>query len=223
LKLCFADSFLWVCRKRGADGDDETHIDDSDENNGGIDKQPTQASKKPKTDRSSGSADSGGQDRLKVLQDRIAEAKCDKDDAKHELDNANLRLAALKADINASKEDIQRAHDDVVRVDKRLTAAMETYKSAIDAETAAQTALAYNLANHIDPAFGQCIAFASNQNALIHSKSHNSSAVSPTPSSTPAPEPQAATRPAVTRIDRLVDADDVDDAQLLQVDGSLVE
>jgi hypothetical protein len=45
--LCFADSFLGVCRKCGAsDGDNETHIDDSDENNGGIDKQPMQASKK---------------------------------------------------------------------------------------------------------------------------------------------------------------------------------
>jgi hypothetical protein len=74
-----------------------------------------------------------------VLQKRIDEAKRDKDDAKRNMTEAKARLDALEA-ANASKEDIQRAHDDVVRIDKRLTAAMETYKSAIDAETAAYAA-----------------------------------------------------------------------------------
>jgi hypothetical protein len=198
-----------VCRKRGAsDGDNETHIDDNDDNNGGIE---MQASKKPKTDSSSGSADSGGQDRLKVLQARVEKAESNMEEAKRDLDEAKAELARLKADINASKEDIQCAHDDVVRVDKCLTAAMETYKSAIDAETAAQTALAYNLANHIDNAFGQSLAFVRNQNALIHSKSHSISL------STQALLAYPAMMTSVTRIDRLVDADDVDDAQLLQV------
>jgi hypothetical protein len=70
------------------------------------------------------------------VQERIAKAKRNMDDAKRDLDEANLLLETLKA-AKASDVAIQRAHDDVVRVDKRLTAAMETYKSAINAEIAA--------------------------------------------------------------------------------------
>ncbi len=78
------------------------------------------------------------------MQERIAEAKLDKDKAERDkdkaeraLDKATSELEALKA-ANASADDIRRARDDVARIDKRLTAAMELYKSAIDAASRAQ-------------------------------------------------------------------------------------
>jgi hypothetical protein len=164
-----------VCRKRGAsDGDNEAHIDDGDDNNGGIDMQPTHDSKKQRTVRrdrekrknqffsffffrsqstdSSSSSGSGGtdsgaqQERFKLLQERVTEAKRDKEDAKRkmakaerELDKANLRLAALEA-AKASDVAIERAQNNVESARSAWQATIEAHKTAMQAETAAYAA-----------------------------------------------------------------------------------
>jgi hypothetical protein len=154
------------CRKRAANGDNQTHVDD-DDNNGDIDKQSKKARRTVRpgqrerenqqrnhfflflsfvlraqsTDSagsSSNGTDSGGQqDRLKLLQTRVEEAKSDKDDAKRELDDGQAELAARKADVAASKEDIQRAQNSVDIARSAWQATVEAHKVAMAAEAAA--------------------------------------------------------------------------------------
>jgi hypothetical protein len=130
-----------------------------------------------------------------------------------------LELDPLEDDVDwaAMQESVKKAILTVSIKRVAAEAAAEAAAKAAEAaaakaaEAAAAGALAGALADHVDPAFGQCIAFVSNQNALIQSKSHNTLTVSPSTQGT------KASTTAVTPANPLVDADNADDATLLRV------
>ncbi len=128
------------CRKRGADGDNQTDVDDDDDN-GGIAKQSKKArTVRPgpeKTTQKSLFLSVGQQERLKSLRTRVEKAERDKDDAKRKLDDAQAALAARKADVAASKEDIQRAQNSVDIARSAWQSTVAAHTAAMAAETTA--------------------------------------------------------------------------------------